>query len=387
VTREQRTGLLKDVRRVLVKVGTGVLTEGRHLDLRVISRLADEISLLREKGLELVMVTSGAVATGTHKLKLGGKPADLPGLQAAAAAGQSRLMQEYEAAFGRYGLKVAQILLTLEDLTHRRRYLNARNTLFKLIEWGVLPIINENDTVAVEELKFGDNDNLSAMITNMIGADLYINLTRVEGFFEGNPLKSPEARVIPYVEELTEDLEVLAESEGGAWGMGGMHSKVQAACKVALCGIPAVIASGKDENILRRVLAGEEVGTFFAPRPRLESRKHWIAFTLKSRGELMVDEGAARAVRERGKSLLPSGVLEVKGRFQAGDQVKVLGPGDEVVAVGLTNYSSADLNKIKGLKTRDIVSKLGYKDYDEVVHRDNMFVPGEQDGAVWHLLS
>ncbi len=382
-----RAAALSGAKRLVVKVGTGVLTVGDRLDLRVIIRLADQISLLREDGLEIIIISSGAVGAGARKLNLGDRPEHLPWLQAAAAVGQSLIMQEYESAFSRYEQAVAQILLTRDDLAHRRRYLNARNTLFQLLEWRVIPIINENDTVAVDELRFGDNDNLSAMIASMVGADLYINLTRVEGFYSANPLKDPRAEVIPEVDELTAELEAMADKDPSAWGLGGMYSKIQAAYKVALCGIPAVIASGKRENVLRDILAGKEIGTFFRPQRRVSVRKHWIAFTLESKGAVVVDEGAAEAVIKRGKSLLPSGVVQVQGRFAKGAQVRVAKVDGEVIAVGLTNYSSGDINKIKGLNTRDIEAKLGYKDYDEIIHRDNMFVPGEEEAALCHLLS
>ena len=386
MTAFDRRPYLSRLKRLVVKIGSSVLTTRTELDRRVIGRLADEISLLHEEGMEVAVISSGSVATGARLLGLTSRPLTIPGIQAASAAGQTRLMQEYEAAFDRYNLKVAQVLLTRDDLVHRQRYLNARNCLAQLTDWKVLPIINENDTVSVDELKFGDNDNLSAMIATMIGADLYLNLTREDGFFTADPTVDHTARLIEVVDELRPDLEAGAGRDGGAWGMGGMLSKVQAAYKVALAGIPAVIGPGKRENVLRDILAGQKVGTFFKPHKRLSGRKHWIAFTLKSRGEVVIDPGAARAVREGGKSLLPSGVVRVGGRFRPGDQIRVLDRDGRPLAVGLTNYSTDELDRIKGLKTSQIGDVLGHKSYDEVIHRDNMFVPPEEDRSLCQLL-
>ncbi len=381
-----RRPYLTGIKRLVIKIGTGVLTDRAQLDRRVIGRLADEMSLLKESGLEVVLISSGSVATGAASLGLARRPLTIPGIQAASAAGQAKLMQEYETCFDRYNVKVAQVLLTLDDLVHRRRYLNARNCLAQLSDWNVLPIINENDTVSVDELKFGDNDNLSAMIATMVEADLYINLTKEDGFYTANPARDPEATLIQVVDELRPELEDGATQEGGAWGLGGMLSKVRAAYKVALAGIPAVIGPGKRENVLREVLAGEPVGTFFQPHKRVSGRKHWIAFTLKSKGRVVIDKGAARAVCRGGKSLLPSGVVQVEGPFDAGDQVRVMDQTGHPLAVGLTNYSSTDLDLIKGLKSGQIKAALGHKRYDEVIHRDNMFVPDEEDESLCQLL-
>ena len=381
-----RRPYLAKLKRLVVKIGTGVLTAETHLDRRVIGRLADEMSLLKEGGLEVAVISSGSVATGARILGLTSRPLTIPGIQAASAAGQARLIQEYEAAFDRYNVKVAQVLLTRDDLVNRRRYLNARNCLAKLTEWGVLPIINENDTVSIDELRFGDNDNLSAMIATMIEADLYVNLTQAEGFFTANPAFDQSARRIEVVDELGPELEAKATQDEGAWGLGGMLSKIRAAYKVALAGIPAIIGPGKRENVLRDILTGGDIGTFFLPHRRLSGRKHWIAFTLKTKGEVVIDAGAARAVCEGGKSLLPGGVLDLKGRFEAGDQVRVLDQAGRTLAVGLTNYSTAEVRQIKGLKTSGIKEVLGHKSYDEVIHRDNMFVPDEGDEALCQLL-
>ena len=381
-----RRPFLSGLKRVVVKIGTGVLTDRLKLDRRVIGRLADEMSLLRESGLEIVVISSGSVAAGAAGLGLTRRPLTIPGIQAASAAGQAKLMQEYETVFDRYNVKVAQVLLTLDDLVHRQRYLNTRNCLAQLSEWNVLPIINENDTVSIDELKFGDNDNLSAMIATMIEADLYINLTKEDGFYTANPAKDETAELIEMVDDLGPELEAGATQEGGAWGMGGMLSKVRAAYKVALAGIPAVIGPGKRENVLRDITAAQPVGTFFRPHKRVSGRKHWIAFTLKSKGRVIIDAGAARAVCRGGKSLLPSGVVSIEGQFEAGDQVRVVDQAGAALAVGLINYPSSELDLIKGLKTGQIKSVLGRKRYDEVIHRDNMFVPDEEDASLCQLL-
>lgn len=371
-----RSETFTNVRRILVKVGSAVLTGEDGLDLNIIEQLVADIAALRERGYQVVLVSSGAIASGKHRLGISGKLKSLPQKQAAAAVGQGRLMRVYSNAFGKHGLFVGQVLLTMNDITDRKRFLNIRHTLFTLLEWGVITIINENDTVAVEEIRFGDNDQLAAMVANIIGAQLVINLTSTEGLYDRNPTDSKKAKLIPLVAEFTPEVEAAATEEGTSVGSGGMKSKVIAAKKVTAIGIPYVIAPGRRQGILQEIMDGKEIGTLFLPREEnhLNSRKCWIAFTLRSRGRLFIDNGAKEAIVEDGKSLLPSGVTQVEGDFELGDPVTCVDAEGNPIAKGLVNYSSGELRKIMGLKTAKIEQVLGYKDYDEVIHRDNLAV-------------
>jgi len=372
---EERARVLKGIKRILVKVGSGVLTGRDGLDLAIIEQLVDEVSKYSKEGLHFVIVSSGAIASGTHRMGFTEKLRSLPQKQAAAAVGQGRLMRVYSQAFGRHGLITAQILLTMSDLTDRQRFLNVRNTLSTLMEWGVVPIINENDTVSVDEIKFGDNDNLAAMMANITEANLLINLTNTEGLYDRDPRGSKASRLIPLVREITAQIEAAASSEADTVGMGGMKSKVIAAKKVTAFGIPYIIACGKKAGILGEILSGEETGTLFLPgEQHLKSKKHWIAFTLRSRGKICIDEGAKDAIMNQGKSLLPSGIVTVEGDFGVGDPVTCVDASGVTIAKGLVNYSSSDIDRIKGLKTSKIEQVLGGKPYDEIIHRDNMAV-------------
>jgi len=373
-----RKEILKDVKKVLIKIGSAVLTGDNGLDLHIIEQLVEEMVELKKRGYHIVIVTSGAIASGKHRMGLTGPLKSMPQKQAAAAIGQGRLMRVYSNAFGKYGIYVAQILLTMSDLTDRKRFLNIRNTLTTLMDWGVIPIINENDTVAVDEIKFGDNDHLAAMMANITETHLLINLTNTEGLYDHNPNRSKKAKVIPLVREISEVIEQAATDETSDVGSGGMRSKVMAAKKVTAFGIPYIIAPGKEPGILRDLFAGKERGTLFLPmKDHLNSRKYWIAFTLRSRGKLTLDDGAKKALIEEGKSLLPSGIIAVEGDFHVGDPVLCLDTAGKVLAKGLTNYGAEEIGKIMGLKTSKIQQVLGYKDYDEVIHRDNMAVDKE----------
>jgi len=373
-----RKETLKDIKKVLIKIGSAVLTGDNGLDLHIIEQLVEEIVDLKKRGYQLVIVTSGAIASGKHRMGLAGPLKSMPQKQAAAAIGQGRLMRVYSNAFGKYGIYVAQILLTMSDLTDRKRFLNIRNTLTTLMDWGVIPIINENDTVAVDEIKFGDNDHLAAMMANITETHLLINLTNTEGLYDHNPNRSKKAKVIPLVREISEVIEQAATDETSDVGSGGMRSKVLAAKKVAAFGIPYIIAPGKEQGILRDLFAGKERGTLFLPmKEHLNSRKYWIAFTLRSRGKLTIDDGAKKALIEEGKSLLPSGIIAVEGDFHVGDPVLCLDTEGKILAKGLVNYGAEEVGKIMGLKTAKIQQVLGYKDYDEVIHRDNMAVDKE----------
>ncbi len=370
-----RRNLLGKAKRVVVKVGSAVLTTEQGLNVPVMENIASQISYLRDAGLEVMLVSSGAVAAGKKKLGSLSGPITLMEKQAAAAVGQSTLMRTYEDVFERLGQKVAQVLLTHEDLSNRNRYLNVRNTLFTLLHWGIVPIINENDTVSIEELRFGDNDALGAMATNLIEADVFICLTDVVGLYNGNPSTNPEAKPVYTVAQVNKSVEDMAGNVKSALGTGGMQSKIHAAKMVAARGGCSFIGPGREPEILQRLFAGEPIGTFFLPKEeRLHSRKHWIAYTLRPKGFLMLDEGACRALVERGKSLLASGIREVRGKFKIGDPVHCLDEHGKAVAAGLVSYSSAEIEKIGGVKSSDIEKTLGYKYSDEVIHRDNLVI-------------
>jgi len=284
-------------------------------------------------------------------------------------------MWMYEKTFGAHGKKVAQVLLTREDLSSRARFLNARNTLQTLIEYGVVPVINENDTVAVDEIKFGDNDNLSGMVVHLADADLLVILSDIDGLYTADPRLHPSAELIPVVEKITAEMERGAGDAQSAVGTGGMRSKIMTAKKVGAYGVPMVIINGREQGSLQALFDGKDIGTLFLPKEeRNRSRQHWIAYTACSAGGVVVDDGGREALVNKGKSLLPGGITRVEGTFKAGDCVNCLDNGGNVFARGLTKYSSADLEKIKGLKTSQIAAVLGHKDYDEVIHRDDLVI-------------
>jgi len=374
--RDIRKKILGKGRRIVVKVGSSILAsveKGLHYD--VFSHLTKEISELKRQGYEIVLVSSGAIAAGMEKLGYKTRPQAITQKQATAAVGQTRLMNIYESYFSRYQQMVAQVLLTHDDLSHRRRFLNARNTLLTLLELGIIPIINENDTVVVDEIKVGDNDNLSALITNLIGADLLIILTDIEGLCDSDPRVNPNARCISLVQDIDVDTEQIAGGTKSQTSVGGMVSKIQAARKASRFGIPTVVARGTKEEVLHQILKGKEIGTLILPKSEaLSSRKHWIAFNPKPKGDVIVDDGAKKAIVQKGKSLLPSGVVKIKGGFDRGDLVTCLGPRGKEFARGLVNYSATELEKIKGLRSDQIESALGYKYSDEVIHRDDLVV-------------
>jgi glutamate 5-kinase len=363
-------------RRVVVKVGSSILASverGLHHD--VFSHLVKDLSDLKRRGYEIVIVSSGAIAAGMEKLGYKSRPRSITQKQATAAVGQPRLMNLYETLFSRYQQKVAQILLTHDDLSHRQRFLNARKTLLALLGLGIIPIINENDTVVVDEIKFGDNDNLSALVTNLIEADLLVILTDIKGLCDSDPHHNPNARCISLVQDIDGDVKAIIGGTDGVWRVGGMQSKIEAARKAAHFGVPTVIACGTKPGVLTQILKGKTIGTLILPKAvRLSSRKHWIAFTLKPKGELVVDEGAKRALVQGGKSLLPSGIVEVRGTFERGDPVLCVGPRGKEFARGLVNYSATELKKIKGLRTEEIEEVLGYNYSEEAIHRDDLVV-------------
>lgn len=371
-----RREAFKKVKRLVIKVGTTVLASPQAgLDNNRIEKIVDEIANLRQDNREVLLVTSGAIGAGMKELGLKERPRTLPGKQAAAAVGQSHLMHLYEQLFRKRGHLVAQILLTRDDFNDRKRYLNARHTLMTLLKLKVIPIINENDSVAVEEIKFGENDILSALVTNLMEAELLIILSDIEGLYTTHPRGGKEGKLIKVVEEIDSRLESLAGGPGDVISTGGMSAKLQAAKIVINSGEPMVIANGNSPRVIQRILEGEEIGTLFIPREeKIASRKRWIAFTRRLSGKISVDQGAREALKRKGKSLLPSGIAKIEGEFKEGDMVSVINGDDEEFARGLSNYSSLELEKIKGAKTEDIKSILGYKYYDEVIHRDNLVI-------------
>jgi glutamate 5-kinase len=372
-----RKAIFSKSRRVVVKVGSAVLTNAEQgLDQDRVERLAADISSIMQQGREVILVSSGAIAAGVAKLGLR-KKKDLPLSlkQAAAAVGQSGLMWAYERAFAGHGRKVAQILLTREDLSSRTRFLNARNTLQTLLDYGVIPVINENDTVSVDEIKFGDNDNLSGMVAHLADADLLVILSDIDGLYTADPRTDSSAKLIPLVEKITAEVERGAGDAQTPVGTGGMRSKIMTARKVGAIGVPMAIGNGKKNGTLPALFEGGDIGTLFLPRPeKRESRKHWIADTVCSSGRLVVDDGAREALVRKGRSLLPGGVVKVEGSFKAGDCVSCADVGGNVFARGLAKFSSMDLDRIKGLRTSQIASVLGRKDYDEVIHRNDLVI-------------
>lgn len=362
---------------MVVKIGSGVLTnpEGNKLDDSVIGEIASQVSKLYKSGYEIILVSSGAIAAGIKELNLQEIPEDIPHKQATAAVGQSHLIGKYERQFKKEGLKVAQILLTHDDFSSRVRYINAKNTILTILSYKVIPIINENDTVAIDEIKFGDNDTLSAMVASLIEADILIILSDVKGLYNTDPGLSTSAKLISTVQKITNEIETMAGGSKSKTGVGGMITKIQAAKKATLAGIPAVIVDGKARGIIKSVVDGEDVGTIFLPEEdKLSSKKYWIAYTLKSKGKVMVDDGAKSVLIADGKSLLPSGVMDVEGKFESGDMVSCTDIHHQEFARGLVNYSSKELKKIKSRHSSKIEEILGYKIVDEIIHRDNLVI-------------
>jgi len=358
---------------IVVKLGSNILIneEGRLNEERI-NKLAKELADLRHQGNDMILVTSGAIGVGMRKLKLFKNQKSIPLNQAIAAVGQGLLMRAYEDIFARYDQVIAQILLTREDFEARNRYLNARHTISTLLGLGVIPVINENDTVAVEEIKFGDNDNLSALVASLVGADLLINLSDTEGLYTGDPKCDENVSLIAQVDRLTPELEEIAGGAGSEVGSGGMITKLQAARTSTSSGIDMVIANGTKDNVIMRIVEGERIGTLFkSPIDKVESRKRWL-FALSLMGKIEVDKGAEEAISKRGKSLLASGIVAVGGTFKVGDAVLLVNKQDRGIARGLINYSSEEIEKIKGHKSSEIEDILGYKYFDEVIHRDNM---------------
>ena len=365
--------------RIVAKFGTSLLTGGSaHLNEDIMLSLVTQLAQLHQQGLELLAVSSGAIALGRHKLVLTKKLKGIPFKQVLASVGQNRLMHIYEQLFSKYDITVAQALLTKADLSDRAGYLNARNTLLALLELGVVCIVNENDVVAVDEIheaKFGDNDNLSAMVANLVDADLLLLLTDTAGLYTADPHRYPDARLISQVDRIDSEIERLAADTPSSVSTGGMITKVEAARLATASGVTVAIADGRERNIILRLVAGEAVGTRFIPTAsKLESRKRWMLSGLATRGKLVVDSGAALALKKQKRSLLAAGIGQIEGDFQRGDIVNVYDPQGSHLGCGITNYSSSDIAVIKGMHSRKIATLLGYDYGSEVVHRNNLVV-------------
>ena len=367
---------LTRARRWVVKIGSALLTDGgRGLHREAIADWVEQMAALRARGIELVLVSSGSVAEGMARLGWSSRPSEMHKLQAAAAVGQMGLVQTWETFFHRHELRTAQVLLVHDDLASRQRYLNARSTLKTLIELGVVPVINENDTVATDEIRFGDNDTLAALVANAIDADVLVILTDQMGLYARDPRQDPDAPLVHYADANDEALEYMAGGSGTQLGRGGMITKVRAARLAAHSGANTVIVGGRAQNVLLRVAAGEEIGTFLhTSQQPIAARKQWLAGHLQVRGRLVLDEGAVRVLRESGRSLLPVGVREVRGDFTRGELVACVGPDGREVAKGLVNYNADEARRIMGLSTRRIQEVLGYSDDEELIHRDNLVV-------------
>ncbi|OQY25683.1 MAG: glutamate 5-kinase [Desulfobacteraceae bacterium 4572_35.2] len=375
-----RKTLIAPAKRIVIKVGSAVITNINGLNHRRIESLSEEICTLRSRGYEVILVSSGSVAAGKGDLGITGRPKSIPLKQAAAAIGQSRLMRCYRTAFRNRDENVAQILLTRDDLANRRRYLNARNTLMTLLEYGVVPIINENDTVVVDEIRFGDNDNLSSMVTSLTEASLLIILSDVDGLFNSDPHNNPDAVLIHEVERINEEIESMAGLSSSDIGTGGMYTKVRAAKRATMNGCGAAIINGLEPGNLGRFFDGEDIGTYFIPNTHpMAAKKHWIAFTKKPRGKLFIDQGGFNAIVSDGRSLLPAGVKGVEGGFDRGDAVRLCDSDGNEFAKGVINYTLAELLQIMGKNTAEIETVLGYKYGDEIIHRDNLVLTQPED--------
>ncbi len=368
--------MLKQARRIVVKVGSSLVTnQGKGLDHAALACWAAQIATLKDMGKEIILVSSGAIAEGMQRLKWDSRPTALYELQAAAAVGQMGLAQAYASSFSHHALQTAQVLLTHEDLSHRKRYLNARSTLTTLLKLNIIPIINENDTVATDEIRFGDNDTLAALVTNLVEADVLVILTDQAGLFTSDPRKNQDATLLSEVNASDPALEKMAGGVGSSISRGGMQTKVIAAKRAARSGAHTIIASGHEEDVLVRLAHGEMVGTRLLARiPILAARKQWLADYLQVRGSIVLDKGAVRALSSDGKSLLPIGVISVHGNFERGEAVSCLDEDGREVARGLINYSAVETQKILKQSSSDIEVILGYVDEPELIHRNNLAV-------------
>jgi glutamate 5-kinase len=366
---------IPDITTIVVKVGSRILTSDENVSAdRRVRQLVDSIVRLKRAGIRTLLVSSGAIAHGMRALGLEKRPKSIPMKQACASIGQIRLMNMYDELFAKYDIHVGQVLLTWDDLRNKKRYLNLRNTFFHLLDSGVVPIINENDSVGVEEIKFGENDTLAAQISLLVKADVFVNLTDINGLYDKNPGTDNTARHIPVVPELTPAIMKYASGNGTEISVGGMLTKLKAAETVTKAGICAVIGDGFNSSLID-VLKKGNAATVFLPSNRImDSRHRWIAFTGKKEGVIYIDDGAVRAIVDKGRSLLPAGIKKISGTFVTGDMVDVCDESRNVVARGIVNYSSDEISKISGRRTSEIRTLLGQKMFDEIIHRDNMAV-------------
>lgn len=368
---------LKNIKKMVIKIGSSSLTlKTGGLDRANIEKFVNEVSSLAKRGIEVMIVTSGAIAAGLEDLNISKKPQEITLLQAAASIGQVELMKLYGDLFSKNGLKIGQILLTQEDTTRREQYLNIRNTIRNLIDLGVIPLINENDSAAVDEIKFGDNDELAALVSVLAEADVLVILTDIEGMYDKNPRTSRDAKLISYIDRIDKNIESAAGGIGSTYGIGGMESKIKAAKICSFSGIKTIIADSRRINVLDEILAGKNVGTFFAPQTmkKVKSIKKWIAFGMKTKGAIIIDKGAEEAVLNKGKSILPVGVVKVSGKFNKGDTLKVFSMDNKLIAKGISNFSSDDILKIKGKNQKKILSEFNDAMCSEVIHRDCLVV-------------
>lgn len=372
-----RKKYLKNIKKMVIKMGSSSLTsKAGGLDKVNMRRFVNEVSSLIKRGIEVIIVTSGAIAAGLENLNIKKKPEDITLLQAAASIGQVELMRLYSNLFLTSGLKIGQILLTHEDTTRRKQYLNIKNTIKKLIGLNIVPVINENDSVAVDEIKFGDNDELAALVAILAESDILIILTDIDGMYDKNPRIYSDAKLISYIDKINEDIEKAAGGIGSTYGIGGMESKIKAAKICSFSGIKTIIANSRRKNILNKIIAGEDVGTFFAPQTvkKVKSIKKWIAFGMKTKGGIVIDRGAEEAVLNKGKSILAVGVVKVDGKFNKGDTLKVFSLDSKLIAKGISNFSSEDIEKIKGKNRDKILSEFDTSMCSEVIHRDCLVV-------------
>ncbi len=371
---EIRKEIISKVKKIVIKIGTAVLTDKTgFLDRNQIAELSRQAVGLRIMGYDVAIVSSGAIGAGIGELGLKVRPKTLPELQASAAVGQGKLIAAYDECFKKQGYHAGQILLTREDFEDRKRYLNASNTIHSLFNLKIIPVVNENDTIATDEIAFGDNDTLSALVTNLIRADVLIILSSVDGLRTEPPSAGKRSKIVPIVESVTDEIKELAFSNKTERGVGGMETKLQAAATATNSGEAVVIANGREHDVLLKIMQGNTIGTLFLPaKQKLTSRKRWIGFSVRPKGRIFVDKGAIEALTKKGKSLLASGITALEGNFEKGDVVSILGQGSVEFARGQINYSSNEVKRIAGLNTQTISKTLGSKPYDEVIHRDNM---------------
>jgi glutamate 5-kinase len=378
----ERKKYLKKIEKVVIKIGSSSLTlRNGGLDIGKMNKFVTGVSGLIESGYEVIIVTSGAISAGLQYLGIAVRPKDISTLQAAAAVGQVELMRTYGDLFAEKQQKIGQILLTREDTTRRKQYLNIMNTIENLLKLKVIPVINENDSVAVEEIKFGDNDRLAALVSSITEADLLIILSDIEGLYDKDPQSNPDAKLISFVQKITPEIVKTAGPAGSTYSSGGMASKLKAARICSFLQIPMVIADSKTEDILKKIVSFEQAGTFFAPQAqkKVKSIKRWIAFGMQSKGNIYVDRGAEEAVEARGKSVLAVGVAKVEGSFNKGDTVRVYAPDNRLIAKGISNFSNETLEKIMGRNEKQILNELGREYCCEVIHRDSLVVFNEND--------